>query len=64
MLDIAGGDDLMIYNGYNNPNIKGFLAERLTPGHSYSFTVRAFNFNGRGDASPAAIYKSCTAPSG
>lgn len=64
MLDLQGGDNLMIYDGYNNPNLMRFHVEDLSPGHSYAFTVVAFNFNGNGPASEAVTYKACTAPSG
>jgi hypothetical protein len=51
MLDVEGGDNLMIYNGFNNPNLKEFSAENLTPGNSYGFSVLAWNFNGAGSVS-------------
>jgi hypothetical protein len=51
MLDIQGGDNLMIYDGHNNPNLVVFNQEGLSPGLSYDFTVVALNFNGQGDVS-------------
>lgn len=62
MLDLAGGENLMIYNGYNNPNIKSFLVENLTSSNAYGFSVVAWNFNGAGKVSDTSVFKSCTAP--
>ena len=63
MLDILGGDEVMIYNGHDNPNILSFNMEGLTPGNSYGFSVAALNFNGVGDRSVMSTYTSCTVPS-
>jgi hypothetical protein len=51
MLDIEEGDNLMIYDGHDNPNLVVYNQEGLTPGFYYAFTVVAFNFNGQGDVS-------------
>jgi hypothetical protein len=64
MYDLQGGDTVQIYDGYNNPNIKSFLMEGLSPGHSYAFAIRAWNFNGAGAESALIVHKACTAPTG
>jgi hypothetical protein len=69
MIDVAGGKNLplyntLIYDGQRNPDQLWFNIESLTPGNEYGISVIAFNFNGQGEASDTAYYKSCTAPSG
>jgi hypothetical protein len=64
MLDVEGGENMMIYDGSHNPNQLRFNKENLSAGNEYGFSVVAYNFNGFGPASTVAMYKSCTAPSG
>jgi hypothetical protein len=51
MYDLQGGDNVMIYDGHDNPKLLRFNKEKLTAGNSYAFTVSAFNFNGEGSVS-------------
>jgi hypothetical protein len=64
MLDLQGGDNVLVYDGFNNPNVKSLDQQHLTPGNSYGFSVLAFNFNGAGKVSPIAVFTACIAPSG
>jgi hypothetical protein len=37
MLDVTGGDTVMVYDGSENPNILSFNKEALSPGNQYGF---------------------------
>lgn len=64
MYDAKGGENELVYDGSRNPNQLHFNMQSLTAGNEYGFSVVAYNFNGFGPASPTAMFKSCTAPSG
>lgn len=65
MADISsGGSYQVVYDGSANPIRLTYTAYLLTPGKSYGFVVQALNFNGKGEMSDEAIFKSCKAPSG
>ena len=51
MLDVTSQVVKMIYDGYNNPNLKTYSIGNLTTGNAYGFSVVAINFNGFGPAS-------------
>ena len=57
------GEQEMIYDGKNNPNVLSYFIDGLTTGDSYTFNLEAFNFNGAGDLSADATFTACTAPS-
>lgn len=62
-IDYTTGEKSEIYNGYRNANTRQYTVYDLTPGVSYGYQVKAYNFNGAGEESVAAYFKPCTAPS-
>lgn len=58
---ISGGDAL-IFDSQLNPNTLDYTVTGLLRGHSYTFKVVAFNFNGRGAFSASATYWACDVP--
>lgn len=54
----------VVYDGYQNPNLKTLEVDNLTPGEQYGFSVAAYNFNGLGAFSDIIWYRACTEPSG
>lgn len=65
MTDAATQETKVIYDNPSNQNVLEFLADGLTPGGTYSFSVLGVNFNGEGALwSPDATFRACTAPSG
>ena len=64
MNDQISGKSEMVYNGRRNPNLMSFNAANLQTGKAFGFSVLAFNFNGAGELSEEAVFKTCTAPSG
>lgn len=59
----ATGEEALIYDGENNPNVLSYYVDGLETGASYTFNLEAYNFNGAGAKSPDATFTSCTAPS-
>lgn len=57
------GEEELVYNGENNPNVLSYFIEGLETGESYTFNLEAFNFNGAGTRSADATFTACTAPS-
>jgi len=64
LLDVSTGVTTMVYDGWNNPNLLSYNCQNLKPGNRYGFSVVAFNFNGKGEASEIIYFGSCTAPYG
>ncbi len=64
MNDQLGGKSTIVYDGRRNPNLMSFNAANLQTGKAFGFSVLAFNFNGAGELSEEAVFKTCTAPSG
>jgi hypothetical protein len=67
MEDLALGLDesTVIYDGTNFPNVREFTAAAgLVTGQTYSFTVRAVNFNGAGPEASPLVLTLCAAPAG
>lgn len=63
MTDVASSTTSLVYDGSSNPNVLSYLKTDLVTSNSYSFQLKAKNFNGYGSLSTAATFTACSAPS-
>ena len=64
MDDGLGGDYSIVYEGYTNPQVTTYTAQKLEPGRQYKFKVQAVDINGAGDESSEIAIYACVKPSG
>jgi len=45
MIELATGNQKLVYDGTQNTGVKSYLVEGLQTGHYYSFFVKTINYN-------------------